>query len=120
MIDDLVLAVVIDVGDAYRVSAHSRKRILPVYGIENPALGQLAVAPIPRDENRTSVIAAAHHNTRSHAIEISNGGQKPIGPVARIIIVPVAADSSPTVERISVRNIIDGGHGRSGLAVKHC
>ena len=41
-----------------------------VVAVEGPELRELAVAPVPCREHRAGVVAAAHHDARSPAVEI--------------------------------------------------
>ena len=51
VVDDLVLAVAVDVGDADGVSRPAGEGGIALIGVEDPARGQLAAAPVPGGED---------------------------------------------------------------------
>src|SRR5215475_3484170 len=70
-VDDLVSAVAVHVADAEVVIPLSAVALIAfVRAVESPYARQLAVAPVPRDQDRTGVITPTHHQAGSPAVEI--------------------------------------------------
>ncbi len=87
-------------------------------GVEDPAAGELAAAPVPGREHRAAVIAAAHDDAGMNAIEIGDARQEAIGTVAIAIIALVAADAAPGGDVAAGWDVIGGGEGCTGAAVE--
>ena len=87
-VDHLVAAVAIDIGDRKLVIAASGIVALArLAAVEQPALGQLAVAPVPGGDRGAGIIAAAKDHRGQMAVEIGDTGQEPVGSVG-IAIAP--------------------------------
>ena len=125
-VDDLVLAVGIDVGNREIVIALARERRGGRIGkwshadarVEDPARGQLPVPPVPRRQHRAAVVAARHHDAWQAPVEVGDGGQHPIAAVAVVVVVAVAADPAPTAERIAAGQVLRCRQGGAGRAVE--
>ena len=92
-VDDFVAAIAVDVGDADAVVALAAVGIGAVGGavfiaVEEPALGEFAVAPVPRDEGGAGVVAAAHDNAGADAVEVGDASEEAIDAVA-VAVAPV-------------------------------
>ena len=61
-----------------------------VVAVEDPALGELAVAPVPGGQHGPRVVAAAHHQARPLAVQIGDAGQEAIDAVA-VVVAPSRA-----------------------------
>ncbi len=95
VVNDFVLAVAVDVGHADGMSPHAAVGGIALVGIEDPARGELAVAPIPGGEDGSAIVASAHDDAGADAVEISDAGEEAVGAVADGIVAAVAADAAP-------------------------
>lgn len=75
--------------------------------VEHFQVRQAAVAPVPGGQHRSRVVAAAHDEARTAAVEIGDAGQEAVDAVA-IIVAPVG-------DVAARRNVGDRGQG--GAAV---
>ncbi len=90
------------------------RRVAAVTGavaVERPPPGQRAVPEVPRDDDRSRVIAAGHDQRRALPVEVGGAGQEPVDPVAVAV--------TPRRHRPARHNIFHGGHRRAGLPVEH-
>ena len=108
--DDLVEAVTVDVGDGELVVALPLVFRAGFVGVEGPALDELAVHEIPRDDHRACVVAAAHHQRRVLAVEVGDAAEEAVDAVA----VGVA----PRADVPAARKVVDGVDRGAGLPVE--
>ena len=114
-VDDFVAAIAVDVGDADAVVALAAVGIGAVGGavfiaVEEPALGEFAVAPVPRDEGGAGVVAAAHDNAGADAVEVGDASEEAIDAVAVAV--------SPVVDVAAGGEVVRGREGFAGEAVE--
>src|SRR5215467_8530079 len=115
-IDDLVPAVAVHVADAEVMIALPRVAFISfVSAVESPHARQLAVAPVPRGQHRAGVIAAAHHQARSFAVEIRDGREEAINAVAPTVAPDRLQFIGGRLEirRMPGRNVIGSGERRA-------
>ena len=118
-VDDLVTAIAIDVGDAQLVVALAAEGFVAGRGaVEQPALGQLAVAPVPGRQGRATIVAASHDNAGSLAVQIGRASQEAVGAVG----VAVAPDLGHLLDRgrvgarVALGRVGGAGQGLAGRA----
>ena len=125
-VDNLVAAVAVHVRNRQVVIAHAGEgRRVGIWerteagaGIKGPAVGQRAVPPVPCRQHRSAVIAARHHDAGQPPVEICDGGEEPVGAIAVAVVVPVAADPAPPVQRVARSDVRDGCQRGSGETVE--
>ena len=94
-VDDLVLAVAVDVADAQVVVPLAAVRPIAgsaVVAVEGPDVRERAVPPVPGGEHGPRVVAAAHDHAGPRAVEVRDGREEAVDPVAAIV-APVGRPS---------------------------
>src|SRR5688572_13205524 len=119
MIYDFIAPVGIDIRHDDVMPTLARVRIVTILRVENPALLQLAVPPVPRHKHRAAIVPATHHDARTHPIEVRDAREETLVPVAAVVITPVAADAAPAVGWVPVRHVRLGGKLASGAAIEN-
>ena len=112
-VNDLILAVAIDVGDGELVVALSAVFLVAgraVVAVKHPAFRELAVAPIVSGQHGAGVITATHHDARVHAVEVSHAGKETVDAVA-VVVAPIG-------DLAARRIVIGGGESGAGPAVE--
>jgi hypothetical protein len=118
VVDDFVTAIAIHVGHADGVRALPGERVVLVLRVEDPALGQLAIAPVPCGEDAAAVVAATHDHARAHAVEIRDAGEEAIDAITHVVIAAIAAVTAPATEIAPLGNVIRRGQHRPGAPVE--
>src|SRR5262245_36586510 len=109
-INNLVFTIMVDIGDCQVVIPLSGESLEAGFGgIEDPAAGQLAIAPIPSRQHASAIISTPHHGTGSDAVEIGHGSQKTIRPIPVAVIPAISSYAAPAAQIASRRNVIDSG-----------
>lgn len=109
-VDDLLPAVVVDVGD--------RELVVALAGVdrvvgreEGPTTGERAAAPIPRDDVDLGVVAAAQDKRRALAVELGETRDEAVDAVAGVV--------APIGDRAAPGQVRRGGELRAAEAVEH-
>src|SRR5215475_2823626 len=111
-VDNLVPAVAVHVADAEVMIALAAIAFIAfVRAVESPQARQLAVAPVPRDQNRAGVITPTHHQAGSPAVEIRYRREETVNTIAVTIAPDRLHFISRRIElrRMSRRNVFCGG-----------
>ena len=82
-----------------------------IVAVERPGSGELAVAPVPGDENGPRVVAAAHDQAGARAVEIGDAGEETVDAVA-VAIAPIG-------DVAAGREVIGGDQGGAGFAIEN-
>ena len=92
--------------------------IVPVLRVEDPALREPAIAPVPRGQHAATVVATAHHHARAHAVEICDTGEETIHAIAHAVVAAVATVAAPAAQVATLGNVIRRGQRRAGAPVE--
>ena len=107
---DLVESVAVDVGGHELVVALALVLLAGHVRVERPALDELAVDEVPRDDHGARVVAATHDERGVLAVEVRDAREEPVDPVAVGI--------TPRTDRPPARLVVDRVDRRAGLPVE--
>nr|GEU28583.1 indole-3-acetaldehyde oxidase [Tanacetum cinerariifolium] len=110
-VHDVVLAVAIGVAGGKPVRALAARGAARHVGVEHPAAGEVAVAPVPGRDHGARVVPARKHGAGACTVEVRHAAQEAVYPVAVVV--------APAGHRAARGQVVDGFHGGARLAVEH-
>ena len=94
-VGDLIFAVPVQIADADAVGALAGVGAIggrTAAAVEGPALGQLPATPVPRSQKGAGVIATGKHAGGALAVQVGDGGEKPVEAVA-VAVAPKGGEA---------------------------